>query len=202
MIAFIMAISSPSEMFSQIQVSITKSHNAPNPVATGQPFTYTLTYSWSGGAPGTLYIMDAVPNTLDVLSALPSTPISTISGNNVSFALTGLTLPSGSGTVQINVRFKPGVTCGGTQACNQASISTIKDDPNGVRSNQSCVTAATPTNKWTFEKEWIAGCAVDDQVTFRIKIINPAGSDIGGLNLTSVSLTDVLPTGAVIQSIS
>ena len=74
----------------QIQLSISKTNNAPNPIQTRAPFTYTITYSWSGGAPGTLYIIDQVPNTLDVLSALPGSPISNISGNNVVFTLTGL----------------------------------------------------------------------------------------------------------------
>lgn len=192
----------PSIADAQIQLSISKSNNAPNPIQTGAPFTYTITYSWSGGAPGTLYIMDQVPNTLDLLSALPGSPISTISGNNIVFALTGLTLPSGSGTVQINARFKPGVTCGGTRACNTAEISLSNTPNSGVKSNEDCVTAATPTNKWQFEKEWIAGCAVDDEVIFRIKVVNPAGSDIGGINLTNVTLDDFIPAGSTILSVT
>jgi uncharacterized repeat protein (TIGR01451 family) len=186
----------------QIQLSISKSHNAPNPIQSGAPFTYTITYNWSGGAPGTLYIIDQVPTTLDVLSALPGSPISLISGNNVVFTLTGLTLPSGSGTVQINARFKPGVTCGGTRACNTAEISLTNAPGTGVKSNEVCVTAATPTNKWQFEKEWIAGCAVDDEVIFRIKVVNPAGSDIGGVNLTNVTLDDLVPPGSTILSVT
>ena len=126
---------------SQITYTLSKSNNATSPIASGQPFTYTLTYSWSGGAPGSLYIVDNVPATLDVISALPNSPVSTIVGNQVTFTLSGLALPSGSGTVQINVRFKPGVTCGGTKACNKAGIT---DNPNTgvfVYSNEDCVTA-------------------------------------------------------------
>ena len=62
--------------------------------------------------------------------------------------------------------------------------------------------ADTPTNKWTFEKEWFAGCACDDEVIYRIKIMNPAGGDIGGLNLTNVSITDLLPAGAQVVSVT
>jgi len=182
-------------------LTISKSNNATNPIASGLAFTYTITYSWSGGAPGTLYITDNVPAALDVISALPASPISTISGNQVTFVLTGLTLPSGSGTVQINTKFKPGVTCGGTKACNRASISLSPNSGNAVVSNEDCVTAATPTNKWVFEKRLIAGCAIDDEVIFQISITSPPGSDIGGLNLTNLSLSDFLPPGAVITGV-
>lgn len=183
----------------QITYTITKTNNAPNPVPSGQPFTFTITYSWSGGAPGTLYIVDNLPATLDVLSTLPSVvPV----GNQVTFILSGLSLPSGSGTVQINARFKPGVTCGGTVACNRATITDKPSAGNPVTSNQNCVTAATPTNKWQLTKDWLAGCAVDDQVILRIYLYNPPGSDIGGLNLTNISLSDYLPAGAIIQSVA
>ncbi len=182
-------------------LTISKSNNATNPIASGLAFTYTITYSWSGGAPGTLYITDNVPTSLDVISALPTSPISTIAGNQVTFAISGLTLPSGAGTVQINVKFKPGVTCGGTQACNRASISLNPNTGDAIVSNKDCVTAATPTNKWVFEKRLIAGCAVDDEVYFMISITSPPGSDIGGLNLTNLSLSDFLPAGAIITGV-
>ncbi|MEI6089207.1 MAG: T9SS type A sorting domain-containing protein [bacterium] len=182
-------------------LTISKSNNATNPIASGLAFTYTITYSWSGGAPGTLYITDNVPANLDVISALPTSPISTITGNQVTFAISGLTLPSGAGTVQINAMFKPGVTCAGAQACNQASISLNPSQGNAVVSNRDCVTAGTPTNKWIFEKRLIAGCAIDDEVYFMISITSPPGSDIGGLNLTNLSLSDFLPPGAVITGV-
>ncbi len=186
----------------QITYTISKTNNAPNPIPSGQPFTYTITYSWSGGAPGTLYIVDNIPASLQVISALPASPVSQIIGNQVTFTISGLTLPSGSGTVQINAKFKPGVTCGGTRACNVAGISVNPNSDEFVYSNESCVTAAEPQNKWQFEKEWIAGCAVDDEVIFRIKVVNPAGSDIGGLNLTNLSLDDFIPSGAIITGIT
>ena len=96
-----------------ITLTLSKTHNAPTPVPSGQTFTYTLAYGWSGGAPGTLVITDAVPPELDVLSTLPT---ATVTGNNVVFQLSGLTASAGAGTVQINVRFKPGITCPGTRA--------------------------------------------------------------------------------------
>ncbi|GEM_PF-2619386 len=201
LLILVAAFSIPLTAEAQINLSISKTNNAPNPIPSGQPFTYTITYSWSGGAPGTLYIVDNIPASLDVISALPSSPVSTISGNNVVFTLTGLSLPSGSGTVQINARFKPGITCGGVRACNQAGISTQKEGEY-IFSEPSCVTSADPVNRWSIEKEWIAGCAVDDDIIYRIKITAPAGNDIGGVNLTNINLQDLVPTNAIITNVT
>ena len=173
----------PNMTYSQITYSVSKSNNAPTPIQSGLPFTYTITYNWSGGAPGTLYIQDVVPPELEVLSALPSSPVSTISGNTVNFAISGLTLPSGSGTVQINARFTPGVTCGGVQACNTAMITDDRESDKWEESNESCVISAEPINRWELSKTKIAGCALDDEVVYRICITAPSGNDIGGLNL-------------------
>src|SRR4051794_27239036 len=57
-----------------ITFTLSKSSNGTSPIPSGQPFTYTLTYGWSGGAPGTLTITDAVPAELDVISTLPGSP--------------------------------------------------------------------------------------------------------------------------------
>jgi uncharacterized repeat protein (TIGR01451 family) len=180
-----------------ITLTLSKAHNAPSPVPSGQPFTYTLAYSWSGGAPGTLTIRDTVDAQLDVISTLPA---SVISGNIVTFTLTGLTASAGAGTVQINVRFKPGVTCNGARACNTAWIALTPQDK-GTSSNNVCATASAQ-NKWTFEKALFAGCAVDNDVIFRVCIMNPSGGDIGGLNLTNITLTDVVPAGATVTGVS
>lgn len=191
-----------NEALSQVTYTISKSSNAPSPIKSGQPFTYTITYNWSGGAPGTLYIKDIVPASLDVLSALPSNPISTISGNTVNFAISGLTNPSGSGTVQINARFKPGITCEGVEACNVAQITNDIKGDKWTRSNSSCVISDKPENKWSLKKEKIAGCAIDDEVIYRICITSPGGTDIGGLNLFIDSLEDMLPAGAQIIDVN
>jgi uncharacterized repeat protein (TIGR01451 family) len=194
----------PSESFTQITYSVSKSNNAPTPIQSGLPFTYTITYSWSGGAPGTLYIQDIVPPELEVLSALPSSPVSTISGNTVNFAISGLTLPSGSGTVQINARFPEGVTCGGIQACNTAMITDDRESDKWEESNESCVISAEPVNRWELSKTKIAGCALDDEVVYRICITAPSGNNIGGLNLNldTNALQDMLPLGAEITDVS
>lgn len=194
-------------MAQSVVLTINKTHDAPTPVPSGQVFTYTIAYSWTGGigwstsTPGTLVITDAVPATLDVISAAPGGPISSIVGNNVTFNLTNITSPAGAGTVQINVRFKPGVTCPNTRACNIAEIRAPKYDA-FARSNESCATA-TASNKWQFRKDYISGCIVDSgSIVYRISLINPAGNDIGGLNLGSITLTDFLPAGAIITGVT
>ena len=180
-----------------VSLTLDKSHNAPTPVPSGQTFTYTLAYSWSGGVPGNLIINDSIPPELDVISTVPA---STITGNHVQFVLSGLTGSAGAGTVQINVRFKPGVTCPDTRACN---VATIEQESGGekITSNEVCA-IATAENKWTMEKTLFAGCALDNEVIFRICVKNPSGGNIGGLNLTNVSLTDILPSGATVTSVS
>ena len=181
-----------------VTLTLSKSSNAPTPVPSGQPFTYTLAYGWSGGAPGTITIIDTLPPQLDVISTLPS---ATISGNIVTFTLSGLTASAGAGTVQINARFKPGVTCNGTRACNTASIKGPTAGDKGTPSNVICVTASAQ-NKWSIDKALVAGCAIDNDVIFRVCLINPSGGDIGGLNLTNVQLSDIVPAGAVVTSVS
>src|SRR5687767_2488513 len=40
------------------QITLAKTSNAPDPVPSGQAFTYTLTYSWSGGPHSAITITD------------------------------------------------------------------------------------------------------------------------------------------------
>ena len=178
-----------------ITLSLSKSADA-TVVPSGQAFTYTLTYTWMGGAPGTIVIRDTIPSNLVVVSTIPA---AVVSGNIVTFTLTGLTTSSTTGTVQINVKFPAGTTCNGARACNTAWISM----PNGttVGSGAPVCVSATAQNKWTMEKSLVAGCALDDAVIYRICVSNPSGGDIGGLNLTSVQLADVIPPGSIVDSV-
>jgi uncharacterized repeat protein (TIGR01451 family) len=189
-----------------VTLTLTKSNDAPNPVPSGQVFTYTLAYSWTGGTgwssttPGTLVITDLVPTALDVISTAPGFPVGTIAGQLVTFNLQA-NAPAGAGTVQINVRFTPGITCDGARACNTATIK-VKGQDQTVGSNDDCV-IATARNKWEFWKDWVGGCIVDSgDVVYRIAVVNPSGNDIGGLNLNTVTLTDFLPPGAIITSVT
>ena len=177
-----------------------------SPICSGQQFQYTLTYNWSGGVPGPLVLVDNVPAVLDVVGATvgqsPSPSSPTILGNVVTFNLAGFTTSSGSITVSITVRFKPGVTCDGTQACNRATLQLKDDAASTVVSNEVCVTASA-VNKWQLQKTvFSVGCGLlDGDVVFQIAIINPSGADVCGMDLMNVKLDDTLPNGAIITSV-
>jgi uncharacterized repeat protein (TIGR01451 family) len=196
LLLFLLLLPAESSAQSPISLSLTKSADATT-LPSGQQFTYTLSYSWSGGAPGTIIIRDTVPSTLTVVSTLPA---ATVTGNIVEFQLTGLTASAAAGTVQINVKFPPGTTCNGARACNTAWISM----PNGaaVSSGQPVCVSATAQNKWTMEKSLFAGCAIDDIVIYRVCVTNPSGGDIGGLNLTNVQVKDIVPVGATLIGVT
>lgn len=180
-----------------ITLSLSKSSDAPSPtVPSGQAFTYTLAYSWSGGPVGTITITDTVPSNLIVVSTLP---VASVTGNIVVFSLTGLAASAGAGTVQINVKFPAGVTCNGARACNVAWISSQGNNPK--KTTETVCATASATNKWTMEKSLIAGCAVGDAVIYRVCIMNPSGGDIGGLNLTNVSIQDIVPVNSIVDSV-
>lgn len=191
----------------QVTLTINKSNNAPTPVASGVPFTYTIGYSWSGGVPsgGTLIIEDALPAGLDANYPYTNYPGSTTYNgvtNTVTYTQTGITTTAGSGVLQVYAAYKFGTTCNGTRVCDTARIR----EPQGtwVYSNSSCATASA-ANHWTFENELYAGCAAcpGNDVVFRVKIMNPSGP-YGGLNLTNLQLNYSFPaaSGAVITGVT
>ena len=52
LILLFLIIGLSTNILSAQTLNISKSNNATNPIASGLAFTYTITYSWSGGAPG------------------------------------------------------------------------------------------------------------------------------------------------------
>jgi uncharacterized repeat protein (TIGR01451 family) len=194
-------------VYGQVTLNINKSNNAPSPVQSAVPFTYTIGYSWSGGIPsgGTLIIQDVLPASLDAIAPYTNYPGNTTfaSGTNtVTYTQTGISSTAGSGVLQVYVQFKQGVTCDGTVACDTARI----QEPQGkwTVSNSSCAKAKA-SNNWTFENELYAGCAAcpGNDVIFRVKIMNPS-AQVGGLNMTNVTLNYSFPlaSGAVISDVT
>jgi uncharacterized repeat protein (TIGR01451 family) len=186
-------------------VSLTKTvEPSSGPIASGEPFVYTLAYSWSGGAPGTLVIVDPLPSTLQYVSGTPVPGSVTVlhdpQSNTVTFKITGtdLSQPSGGGTVQITVRFPQGSTCDGARAVNRASIR-IGSASDSTWSNE-VVTTASAVNKWTFRKEVFQRCTADSTVIYRLKFVNPGG--YGLLDLQNVAINEVLPSGASIVAVT
>lgn len=173
-------------------------------IPSGVWFTFSLTYGVaSTSQPATaVVITDVLPPELswaanDVQmvgnAQVASTVFDPVTGT-VEFYMID-PLPAGSsGVVEINVKFPAGVTPDGTLACNSATIG--GSNAATVSSNDVCVTAEAQ-HRFTFVKDWFAGGTLDQHVIFRLRVTNPAGNDVGGLDLTQAVIKDVLPPGAV-----
>jgi uncharacterized repeat protein (TIGR01451 family) len=107
-------------------------------------------------------------------------------------------LPAGStGELKLRVRFPIGVTPNGTTATNMARI----EASNAPASASPPVTVTARANvDWRTEKLVDGGGAVDAPTTYRVRICR--GSTTGNLNLEDVTVTDVLPAGAIFISAS
>ncbi len=187
-------------------------------IPTGVNFSYTIIFSAPAGTPA-ISIQDIVPTSLTVVSIAPLSPVCTItpvvnvSGNTVTYSLTGLPgtcAPSGSFTIV--VKFPEGVTCNGTTARNQAGIMV-----NGKYEYTGFVsTTATAADPWITGKSIVSGAAVnpnggscgyliplDGTVTYRLSVMKANGywgNVVGQQNISGGVVTDVLPVGAVFVS--
>lgn len=192
----------------QIHANITKAITS-HPVGTtlvqsGEQFTYTITFSVSGSTSASgVVVTDIVPPELQVLSVLAGAYSYTVSPFNASTGTTvaincGTMTAGSAGQVQINVQFWTGRTCAGTEACNQASISSPDFDT--VKTEKACMIAIAK-NKFTIEKTAVA-ILPDQVVRWRICVTNPAGSNLGGYNLTWPTFYDTFPTGAQVVAVT
>src|SRR5947209_4174761 len=79
------------------------------PVLCGEPFTFLISYGWSGygaNGPDKIEIKDILPAHLNVLSAQNIYGTVAITGNQVDFIITsGINHPSGTSTVVVNASF-------------------------------------------------------------------------------------------------
>ena len=176
-------------------------------VQSGVPFSFTLNYTCSSANSPALnvFITDTLPLPLrnGGVSLIGNAQVTATSYN----AVTGIAvftmvnpLPAGSaGSVQINLMFPEGVTPNLTVACNKATMSS--SNAGSVTSNQVCVVAKA-VQRFTFTKEVLSGNALNGDVTFRLHVFNPAGNNIGGLNINAATITDALPAGSTYVSAS
>jgi uncharacterized repeat protein (TIGR01451 family) len=184
-------------------------------IPSGVNFSYTIIFSAPAGTPA-INIQDIVPTSLAVVSIAPLSmvcgvmPTVTISGNTVTYTLSGLSgscTPSGSFTIV--VKFPEGVTCNGTPARNQAGIMV-----NGKYEYTGFVTTtATAVDPWVIGKSIVSGAVVnpnggncgylmplDGTVTYRLSVMKDNGywgNVAGQLNMSGGVVTDVLPAGAI-----
>jgi uncharacterized repeat protein (TIGR01451 family) len=187
-------------------------------IATGQTFSYTVYFSCPAGA-ANVVVSDQLPATLEFLSASFTSPCGapTVSAPAVNsmggtYSLSWPSMPSGcSGSFTITVRFPNGVTCPGTAARNRVCLQAQTATGAAV---DFCTpftsTTATATEPWNIGK-WVTGAAYqggtcpyatgDSVITYQICVYKNVGTT-GQMNLVNGVVTDVLPTGAVLQSSS
>lgn len=191
-------------------------------IASGVNFSYTIIFSAPAGAT-TVSIQDAIPASLVVVNvptpALVNgvTPTVSITGSPgsqvVNYTLTGL--PAGSpssGSFTIVVKFPEGTTCNGATARNRVGI-LVNDKWEYTPFVSTSATAADP---WVVSKAIISGPVVNpnggscgylmpvgDTVTYRLSVMKKSpyyGNVVGQQNMTSATVTDVLPAGAILLS--
>ncbi|MBI5646632.1 MAG: T9SS type A sorting domain-containing protein [Ignavibacteriae bacterium] len=185
-------------------LSLTKSSSV-DTVQSGVMFTYTISYTVSSTNQDALnaVIVDSLPTGLDWTSAAVIGNAQVASSNvNTSTGVVTLTmispLPAGSsGSVQINVMFPSGTTPNNLTVCNKARMTA--SNATATVSNLVCVVARA-VHRFTFVKEHFIGNALNGSVIYRLRVINPAGNNIGGLNLNAASIKDTLIPGAVFVS--
>lgn len=186
-------------------------------IASGQPFSYTIYFSFPAGTSGTT-ISDVLPagvvfQSLSVTSGCGTPTTSTPAvGSNGTVSLTWGATPSGcSGSFVITVNFPNGTTCNGTAARNRACLS--GNSSTGTKTD-ICTgfvsTTATATNPWNIGK-WVTNAAYqggtcpyatgDTVISYQICVYKNVGTT-GQLNLANAVVRDTLPTGAYLQSSS
>ncbi|GMV53443.1 MAG: DUF11 domain-containing protein [Flavobacteriales bacterium] len=181
----------------------------------GQPFSYTVYYSIPAGA-SNVVISDMLPPSVEFLSASYTSPCGTpvvsaptVGSQGGTYSLTWGSVPSGcSGSFTITVQFPNGITCNGTGARNRVCLMGYLNNKSIEFCTPYVSTTAKAVNPWNVNK-WVLGAAyqggqcqyatADSIITYQVCVIKDVGNT-GQLNLVNGVVTDVLPTGAVLQS--
>lgn len=173
-------------------------------VESGQQFSYVLRYRAASTTTDFIgaYLSDTIPPELEYISSVgtPHTDSITYNAGTRELRVQFIDpLPAGStGEIAVNVRFPPGTTTNGTVAINSAMAAAANSAP--VSSAPVSITAVA-SDKAYADKSLVGGSLpLDQDVTFSVALRNPTGQ--GALNITNVTMTDVLPTGAVFVAAS
>jgi uncharacterized repeat protein (TIGR01451 family) len=195
------------------------------PVCSGEDFTVTFNYYWASFPSPTG--LQEIEVTVPVPAGLQPAANSNTGGINpthgtvtyipnasaptsIVYKITSdLTIPSGGGTVQVNLRFPLGVTCNGDKKCFSA---TSRYKQNGVWSTPKstpdtfCVTAKA-FNNWSVDKD-VMWCKWDDSarsVLYRITVQNNTQANnwdpTCSINIPTYTLTDVIGPNATFGGI-
>lgn len=210
-IVALLHISPHSFVFAQgSSLELTKSiENALTEVDSGQAFVYVLRYRCVGITSNCLNasVTDILPPELSYAAAdvqmfgtihTTSTNYNPATGT-ATWTFVNPLLGGSTGELRLVVRFPPGITPDGTIATNQATISDTSSNPNVVPSNPVTIVARAQ-NRLTVNKVLVSGGSLDTNTVYRIDLCRPVGSINGQLNMTGITMTDPLPTGATFVS--
>ncbi|MBP7829703.1 MAG: hypothetical protein KA248_07280, partial [Kiritimatiellae bacterium] len=167
-------------------------------VNSGVQFTYVLSYRAASTTTNFYgaYLTDVIPPEVQYISA-----IGTPHTSNIVYTSSTRTLrvnfinplPAGStGEIEINVRFPNATTADGTVATNRATAQADNSPP--YESNPVEI-MATASNRATASKTLAGSIPLDQNVNYTVSLNN--GTANGALAITNITMTDILPPGAV-----
>ncbi|MCX6139425.1 MAG: hypothetical protein NTX15_01080 [Candidatus Kapabacteria bacterium] len=185
-------------------------------INTGQTFSYTIYFSIPAGATN-VTITDVLPASLEFLGASFTSPCGAptvvspaLNAMGGTYSLSWASVPSGcTGSFTITTQFPNGTTCNGVTARNRVCL---QGTLGPIQVTDLCTPfvsiRAIAVEPWNIYK-YITGAAYqggpcpyatsDSVVTYQVCVYKNV-STTGQLNLVGGSVTDVLPTGAVLQS--
>ena len=176
-------------------------------VESGVEFTYTLDYTCVSQTENCrdVVLTDTLPAELDPKNVTLVGSAHTVSESYANGVVTfdfGPELAAGSpGQVLVIVRFPNGTTPDGATATNTAAI--VGSNADEVTATAATVTARASAN-WSIDKALKVSSpepALDQDVLYTIAV-KDNGGNTGALDLEGVTVTDILPAGAEVASIS
>ncbi len=173
---------------------------------TGEEFTYTIHYRAASLNQNftAVKITDLLPSSVEFVAAYGSQHTTSFAyspgTHTVTFNFIDPLLAGSTGEVKIIVKFPAGTTPDGTVATNSATISASNS---GTVTSNTVVTTAEATVPPQVSKWASGGGGLDGPTTFSIYAANPywnGGAVWGSVDLSSVTIVDNLPVGAVFVS--
>ena len=179
----------------------------------GANFQYRLTWQCAGAISPQddcydMKIVDVLPEYIEFVSmdiVPPVTSVTTSGANDnpqtVTVNFSSPVLAGATGSMEMTVRYRPGVT---PNALTSSNTATLQANTNlgvpipPVTSSPPVVTTSIAVDKSTAAKTVTSGGTAGGNTTYRIRV--SAGSGTGFLGVTNLTVSDVLPPGATFVS--